>query len=186
MLLRLLCCLVTSAVSSCANSLIWRSFRIFVSSVLLHSKMKWPSESATVLLLQHGQPPASMLLPIWYLYGSRSFCWHTCRHVWNEPFRIVARWWKPAARFGQELKKKIFFLKLILNEQQSTSCGCSLCCGRCMRSVLLVAQFQTCSGCWGSHTAGHRLVTSRERQSVRLLQLNVYIKELKRHSFCVS
>ena len=100
LLLRLLCCLVTSAVSSCANSLIWRSFRIFVRSVLLHSKMKWPSESATVLLLQHGQPPAAILLPIWYLYGSRSFCWHTCRHVWNEPFRAVARWWKPAARFG--------------------------------------------------------------------------------------
>lgn len=100
LLLRVFCCLVTSAVSIFANSLIWRSFRICVSSRLLHSKMKWPSESATVVLLQHGQPSAAMVLPIGYLAGSRSFCLRTYRHVWNEPFRAVARWWKPAARFG--------------------------------------------------------------------------------------
>lgn len=91
LLLRLLCCLVTSAVSIFANSVMRRSFRIRSSSVLLHSKMKWPRESAVAVLPQHGHPPSAMLLPIGYLYGSRSFCLCTCRQVWNEPFRTVAR-----------------------------------------------------------------------------------------------
>ena len=77
LLLRVFCCLVTSAVRIFANSLIWRSFQMFVSSLLLHSKMKWPSESATVGMLQHGQPSATILLPIGYLRGSRAFCWRT-------------------------------------------------------------------------------------------------------------
>lgn len=89
LLLRVFCCLVTSVVSIFANSLIWKSFRIFASSVLLHSKMKCPSESVTVVFLQHGQPVATMVLPIGYLAGSRSFCLCTCRHVWNEPFRAL-------------------------------------------------------------------------------------------------
>ena len=68
LLLRLLCCLVTSAVSIFANSVMRRSFRIRSSSVLLHSKMKWPRESAVAVLPQHGHPPAAILLPIGYFF----------------------------------------------------------------------------------------------------------------------
>ena len=81
LLLRFSCCLVTSAVSCVANSFMRRSSRIFVSWPLLHSKMKWPSESATLSLLQHGQPSAVMVLAIWYLAGFLSLSFRTCRHV---------------------------------------------------------------------------------------------------------
>ena len=100
LLLRFCCCLVTSAVSWIANSLMRRSARICLSWRLSHSKMKWPSESATLALLQHGQPSAAMSLPIWYLAGFLACCLRTCCHVWKVPCLAVARWWKPVASVG--------------------------------------------------------------------------------------
>ena len=44
---RLLCCLVTSAASCVANSLMRRSPRMCVRWTWLHSEVKWPSESTT-------------------------------------------------------------------------------------------------------------------------------------------
>ena len=44
---RLVCCLDTSAASMAANSVMPRSARSFFSSLLLHSKIKWPLSSST-------------------------------------------------------------------------------------------------------------------------------------------
>ena len=85
LLVRFCCCLVTSAVSWVANSLMRGSARICLSWRLSHSKMKWPSESAILALLQHGQPSAAMSLPIWYLAGFLPCCFRTCCHVWKVP-----------------------------------------------------------------------------------------------------